>query len=300
MTGALLCLFIFAWYATLLIIYCSLIKIKDFNSVKNIYKLRRSHSGAIWLYTFIISAYFLRVGVRFNKYEIKVSELLISINIFFILVLILSLVLDISTIIKIYIRKLFDISYENDDLFDWYFEGLSNTPYAILYYLFRKLKTSTFVVFFLIISTQKQSVFALLIIPIALLVIESVWLMYLAQIMPFKSLSINRIEIFNQMLVIVCWISCWISCIWLYLFYTKSQDDIANVILTTNEILYAVCLFPSVYILIGLHNLIIPLLYIKKRNIMYPRFWKMKNPNERYASNGEMTEYMPILINAEI
>ena len=290
-------LFVFVWYSTLVIIHASLRKIDDYFTLKYCYAVWKDHSTTFSLWLFFISSYFLRTGVKFINYEVQLIPPPGSLNIFFVFFIVIVLIWDISAFIKVYIRKLFDILYEKDWIWDWYFEGLNRDPYALPYHLFNQARRAFFVVIFWICSYFRNLLIFILFCPYSLLLIESLWLCYWVHEMPFKSLSMNRIEIINQILVVASWISCSISCTWIYCFYSPSQDSIASIILTINEIFYAVCLFPTSYILIGLQNIIIHWLYIKKGNTSYPRYWKMKNPNLRYASEDELTEYMPILIN---
>ena len=117
--------------------------------------------------------------------------------------------------------------------------------------------------------------------------IEWSWLCYLVKAQPYRSFSENRILIVNQIVVVILGI--WSSIFWIIVLITYDFD---NDFLDNIDWISWMWVLPISYTLFCFHYIFIKTCYKKKKNLIYPRFWKLKNPNRHYARDDSFTEYM--------
>ena len=125
--------------------------------------------------------------------------------------------------------------------------------------------------------------------------IEWCWLCYLVKAQPYRSFSENRILIVNQILVVILGI--WSSIFWITVLIINIRSinllsDLDNDFLDIIDLISWMWVLPISYTLFCFHYIFIKTCYKKKKNFMYPRFWKLKNPNRHYAREDSFTEYM--------
>ena len=195
---------------------------------------------------------------------------------------------------KAYTMKLFNVNNTEIKRLNCLFIGLQNTPLALLYnilncskrFLTFLLLTLRFMWATSLVENDWSDVIALIFL-LSIIFIEWCWLSYLIKVYPYNSFSANRILIANQMMVITLGTLSSLS-----IAFTIFTDDANNNFLDTIDEISAFWLLPVSYILFLIHYIFIKVCYKKKKNIMYPKFWKIKNPNRHFASQNSFTEYM--------
>ena len=295
--GILLVLFAFLIISILWIIwgrkYEAIIKLK--------YKFIVSHS-LLW---YTLFSTLLMVIVAFIIYQFFFDQDIRS-HSFFIIIIWTSIVIMISItlnifdsiyVIKNYTNKIFFNVVNTTDITDCYFEGLKNEPMSLLFNIlnnFKKFSWSPIIFLFILWyilkdSRDRESYIFYLWLICSIFVIEASWFIYLIKVYPYKSLSANRILIIHQISILTFWI-------WGIINYTDGIyygifDDYLLVII---EYIRAIFILPLGYLFFFIHALIIKICYKKKAGIIYPKFWRIKNPNLHYASENSFTEYMAI------
>ena len=214
-----------------------------------------------------------------------------------IMISILLNILDSFYVIKNYTNKIFFNVGKTTDITDCYFEGLKNEPMSLLFNILNNFKRfSWFPIVFLFIlwyilkdSRDRESYLFYLLLICSIFVIEVSWFIYLIKVYPYKSLSANRILIIHQISVLTFWI--WGIINYIDGIYYGVFDDYLLIII---EYIRAIFILPLGYLFFFIHALIIKTCYKKKAGIIYPKFWRIKNPNLHYASENSFTEYMAI------
>ena len=125
--------------------------------------------------------------------------------------------------------------------------------------------------------------------------IEWCWLFYLVKAQPYGSFSENRILIVNQIVVVIFGI--WSSISWIIVLISNISkfdqlDSLENNFIDIIDWISWMWVLPISYTLYCFHYIFIKICFKKKKNLIYPRFWKLKNPNRHYARDDSFTEYM--------
>ena len=146
------------------------------------------------------------------------------------------------------------------------------------------------------LSIKTNENFINLVICIFLIVfLEWCWLCYLVKAQPYISFSENRILIVNQIMVVILGILSSISLITVLIFNIGRDEllyNLDNNFLDIIDWISWMWVLPISYTLFCFHYIFIKTCYKKKKNFIYPRFWKLKNPNRHYARDDSFTEYM--------
>ena len=241
------------------------------------------------------------VIVKYISGEINISALYFLLLLFIIIILLFATFFynkfDLMSKIEIYTRKIFNYEIKNIEVYTWYFEGLKNESDCLLFNILHNIKRFILLPIFIVFICFKISIdsrsltsyFFYWFLLLWVFVLETAWLYYLVRVYPYKSLSVNRILVSNQIIVLLFWwwgIATYIEAIF--------KNEINNDLLFIIDYIRAILILPLSYLLFFIHFCIVKIWYVKKRNIILPRFWDPKNPNRFFGRKNSFTEYMPI------